>query len=293
MSKPFFSIIIPAFNRAYILTQTIESVLLQTFNDFELIVVDDGSTDNTKEVVQNILDSRLTYIYQHNAERSVARNNGIRNSKGKYICFLDSDDWYENNHLQTLFDRIKTTNFPEALFFTHYYIFHHDNKSVPEIPLMNISPIKYMLKNPVIPARVCVHHTILEKFKFREDIVIVEDQVLWTTIAAHYPVFQIPEFTVVYHLHEDNSINIKKNCFRPRLEGMNLLFDQTDVGPLISKKEKNEIISNCYYGIAKHYAFKKDYLKMCLNVFLSLVSDVKSPQTKSKFYMLLYPSKSY
>ena len=107
--RPFFSIIIPTYNRGHVLGKTIQSVINQNFNDWELIVVDDGSTDNTKNIINDFSknDSRIRYIYQDNQERSAARNNGIENSNGKYICFLDSDDEYLQHHLSTFYDEIK------------------------------------------------------------------------------------------------------------------------------------------------------------------------------------------
>jgi len=293
MNPPFFSIIIPAYNRAYILKNTLDSVLNQTFTDFELIVVDDGSTDNTAEFIATYSDNRLKYIYQENAERSAARNNGIRNAQGKYICFLDSDEWYENNHLQVLFDTVIATDFKIAFFFTNCFYWENEKKHTQEIPLLNNDfPLQYLLQNPIIPARVCIHSEILKIYKFREDIVIVEDQVLWVTIAAHFPVFQIPVNSVVYRLHEDNSVNIKRNCYRDRLNGMRLLFKQKDMRNLIPAKTKREIVSSCYYGIAKHYAYKKKRIAMTFNIFLSLLYEPMGIQTKSKIYLLLFPSKS-
>jgi glycosyltransferase involved in cell wall biosynthesis len=93
MKSPFFSIILPTYNRASFISKAIESVIDQLYNKWELIILDDGSTDNTKEIVLSFNDDRIRYIYQENKERSAARNNGIRNAKGEYICFLDSDDY--------------------------------------------------------------------------------------------------------------------------------------------------------------------------------------------------------
>jgi glycosyltransferase involved in cell wall biosynthesis len=95
--KPFFSIIIPSYNRAALIIETLNSVCSQTFQNWECIVVDDGSTDTTRDVIEalSIQDDRIRYIYQDNAERSNARNNGIRNAKGEWICFLDSDDAFD------------------------------------------------------------------------------------------------------------------------------------------------------------------------------------------------------
>ena len=285
MSNPFFSVITPAYNRAYILPETISSVLRQTFTDWEMIVVDDGSKDNTQEVVNKITDSRVRYIYQENAERSAARNNGISNALGKYICFLDSDDWYEPEHLQILYDNISDKYFPEAMFFTNCYYFQHNKKIIPVFPVFT-DPKNYLLLNPVIPARVCIHSDILKKYRFREDIVIVEDQVLWVTIAFKYPVFYIPVLTVVYHLHEDNSVNIKNNCYKPRLDGLRLLFKQPETGSFIPKVLKRNIIGDCYYGISKHYFYKKNFVKMMLNLFYSFLYKPFSAQNKAKLFMI-------
>ena len=95
-----FSIVIPVFNRALTIEYCINSVLSQTNQDFEIIVVDDGSTDNTKEIVQGISDWRIKYIYQENGGASKARNTGIEFSVGKYVAFLDSDDVFLPHHLE-------------------------------------------------------------------------------------------------------------------------------------------------------------------------------------------------
>ena len=92
------SVIIPTFNRAALLKKAIASVLSQTYKDFELIVVDDGSEDNTAEVISCFAD-RMTYIRQKNKGPASARNVGIKKSQGDFIAFLDSDDWWERKKL--------------------------------------------------------------------------------------------------------------------------------------------------------------------------------------------------
>ena len=96
-----FSVIIPTYNRAHHLTTSYKSVQSQTLTDWELIIVDDGSTDDTKEVIASFNYPRIIYVYQENAERSAARNNGIQHANGEWICFLDSDDYFLPNHLES------------------------------------------------------------------------------------------------------------------------------------------------------------------------------------------------
>ena len=96
--KKNVSVIIPTFNRAAFLPKTIQSVLDQTAQDFEIILVDDGSTDNTAEVLDEFKD-RLTYIKQTNQGPASARNTGIKKSQGKFLAFVDSDDWWDKNKL--------------------------------------------------------------------------------------------------------------------------------------------------------------------------------------------------
>jgi glycosyltransferase involved in cell wall biosynthesis len=97
---PFFSIIIPTYNRAHIIRSAIEAVLVQTFSDFELIISDDGSTDNTEKIVMPLLkDSRIKYFVQSNNGVCAARNFGAKKATGKYLVFLDSDDSISENWL--------------------------------------------------------------------------------------------------------------------------------------------------------------------------------------------------
>jgi glycosyltransferase involved in cell wall biosynthesis len=93
------SVIIPTYNRGYILSQAIESVLAQTMRDFELIIVDDGSTDGTSDIVRGFSDSRIHYIQQANAGPGMARNRGVAEASSQYVSFLDSDDLWTPDKL--------------------------------------------------------------------------------------------------------------------------------------------------------------------------------------------------
>ena len=286
MAKPFFSILLPSYNRAHIIPETIGSVLNQTYTNWELIVIDDGSSDETKTVVGNIDDARVKYIYQDNQERSAARNNGIKNAQGQYVCFLDSDDLFEPQHLQVLFDDISERDFQVELLFTNCYYLNHGIKEKPELPELKDNSINYLLENSVIPARVCIHKDILKEFKFRVDVVIVEDTVLWVSIANKYPVTHIKEYTIQYRLHDDNSVNIKNNCFKPRLDGLTKLFQDKEIQNKAGKSLMRSILSDCYIGIYRHYEYNKMKSKKIGTILKAMIKypDIKF---KMKLYLLL------
>lgn len=99
-SASTFSIIIPVYNRAATVMPTLKSCLDQTFQDFEVIVVDDGSTDNLRSVIEGLGDPRFRYIWRENGGANAARNTGIDAARGKYVAFLDSDDLFLPNKLE-------------------------------------------------------------------------------------------------------------------------------------------------------------------------------------------------
>lgn len=107
MNSPFFSVIIPTYNRSYCIKRAVDSVLNQTFGDFELLIIDDFSTDNTEILLSQYTDVRLKYFrLDKNKGNAAARNKGIKEASGNYVTFLDSDDTYDLNFLKSLNNRI-------------------------------------------------------------------------------------------------------------------------------------------------------------------------------------------
>lgn len=125
MKNPKFSVIIPCHNRAEKLKRTLKSLDSQTFRDFEIILIDDASTDSTGVIMNNYKDFRYgVKVVSHHVrqERVACRNNGMKVSEGEWICWLDSDDEYMSNYLQILSDAIDT--FPEYRIFNFGSIIH-------------------------------------------------------------------------------------------------------------------------------------------------------------------------
>lgn len=294
MNKVFFSVIIPTFNRANILKNTIQSVLSQSFHDFEIIVVDDGSTDNTKDIILNIGDDRVKYIYQENAERSAARNNGINHSNGEWICFLDSDDSYKENHLNNFYKEIlkpKVSSEDPIMYVSeqeNYYVKKNKKENHFSNYIESNKP-HFFAKESVVPGRICVKKEILNDFKFDENIVIVEDADLWFRISCHYDVKFLNEATFIYHIHEDNSVNVKFNAYLSRLNGLKLTFKKPESSKLTSK-QKREILNNCYFGIHKHYVARNELFRSRFSILKSILF-YPEIRIKEKLFLFLFPNK--
>lgn len=118
LNKPFFSVIIPLYNKEDYIKETLESVFNQNFKDFEIIVVNDGSTDASIDIVNTYTDEKLRIIDQENSGLSKARNIGIRSSKSDYIALLDADDLWMEDYLKTIYKLIQN-NKKEFVFATN------------------------------------------------------------------------------------------------------------------------------------------------------------------------------
>lgn len=201
-----FSVIIPTYNREKLIGRAIKSVLNQSFEDFEIIVIDDGSEDRTEHVVNSFKDERIKYIYQENAERSVARNKGIQNTSGQWICFLDSDDVYLPYHLSTLESNISKNDDPK-LFITGNLIQNENIKIEHQlIDTLNSNILEEIANKFILMNSVCVHSSILIKNRFDPKYNIWEDTHLWLRIAAQYPIIQITKYTVVQMINDESSV---------------------------------------------------------------------------------------
>jgi len=199
---PKVSVIMPTYNRAETLPDALESLLAQTYLDFEVIVVDDGSTDNTRAVVEEYCkkDSRIIYYYQENKERSAARNQGIRLSRGEYIAFLDSDDVYLPEKLEkqvAILDSVRDSDFV----YCYYKLMDRTGNPVesgdsPAYALSgNIYPeiLRFTGVNIKTPS-VMVRKKLFEKIGgFDEKMKVCEDLDLWRRAARFTRIEQVQE----------------------------------------------------------------------------------------------------
>jgi glycosyltransferase involved in cell wall biosynthesis len=192
---PSVSVIIPTHNRASMVKEAIQSVLSQTYKDFELIVVDDGSTDNTHELVTSLSD-KVVYVYQPNNGRSSARNHGIRLARGKYIAFLDSDDLFLPTKLQKQVSLMEKNN-DYLLSHTSYQHINAEGDYIGEVKSGTFSGNVYpkIIRRCVIatPTVMVRSEALSEDTSFNETISIGEDAILWIQLARKSKILGINE----------------------------------------------------------------------------------------------------
>jgi glycosyltransferase involved in cell wall biosynthesis len=201
-----FSVVVPVYNRETLIERTIKSVLSQTMEAWEMVIVDDGSTDATAKFVLQFNDTRIRYIYQNNAERSAARNNGITKAIGEWICFLDSDDEYKSDHLFLINEFIEKEKPAPGLIATGMTIHNGETLKKKEFLDLKNNILCEIGEKFLIPTQVCVHRSILEKEKFDIRFRLWEDTHLWLRIAAQYPVYQIKEYTAIQNIHDEGTV---------------------------------------------------------------------------------------
>ncbi|MCQ2959985.1 MAG: glycosyltransferase family 2 protein [Bacteroidales bacterium] len=280
-----FSIIIPTFNRASFLTKAIESVLTQTCTDWELIIVDDGSTDNTKDVVLRYKDPRIRYIYQQNAERSSARNNGINHANGDYVCFMDSDNLMLSHRLQLLADTITT----KSCYYTDIEYRNEANTSSVikggkefGFPINKDELIQEIIATP----QICCATPILRKHQFNPQITIGEDMELLFRITDEFPLVYLPnQATIVEFEHEGRSVAQGSRASEKQLQTLQIMFSGNHPANKVSSKMKRWLKSAVLFNASKNYILEGK-IKGLLYLLRSIIIKPIQKNTKYKCNIL-------
>lgn len=202
-----FSVVIPTYNRAGFIGRTIESVLNQRYRLLEIIVVDDGSTDNTREVVESYRSNFITYIKIENSERGAARNTGIAHARGEYITFLDSDDLYYPDYLSNARESIVENNYP-SFFHLAYEIRDEKLNTLYSRKIIG-NDIKFLVKgNDLSCLGVFVRKDITDKFHFNTDRNLSgsEDWELWLRLAANFGLVTDSRISAALIVHNARSV---------------------------------------------------------------------------------------
>jgi glycosyltransferase involved in cell wall biosynthesis len=287
---PFFSVIIPTYNRSGMLKTAVDSILKQTFQDWELIVVDDGSADDTKNVVAQCKDTRINYIYQQNSERSAARNNGIANANGKFICLLDDDDYFLPQRLESLYSAVRSHREQLAMFYTGIGFEKNGNITLrQELTNKHKNIFDFIALATIGVPQTCISREILLKHKFNGSFHIGEDLELWLRIINEFPLYYLDDnFTVIARDHVDRSVSLEKhNPGKEELMMLRYIIKGDHPGRRISGVIRREKFSNAHFSMAKHFIFNGLKCKALAALIRSVWAYPGHRQTKHKFYLLL------
>jgi len=204
------SVVIPAYNYARYLPEAIGSVLAQTYPDFEVIVVDDGSTDETRAVVQRFDDPRVRYVWQENQGLSAARNTGIRESKRAYVGFLDADDLWQPNHLAAAVAEFARRGPEFALVAGTSVRMDQDKRELPtrirpEQETQELTAADIVLKTRFMPSSAVVRRSVFaECGDFDRQLRSSEDRDMWIRLGARYRLAHLSARTVLVRKHTSN-----------------------------------------------------------------------------------------
>lgn len=208
---PIVSVLIPTYNRALFICEAIASVLTQTFSDFEIIIVDDGSTDNTEMLIREFSDSRIIYIKQKNKGRSHARNVALSCARGRYIAFLDSDDVYLSGKLALQVSYLDSHPHVGMLYTSADCIDSAGNKALGKytatVSGRIYKSIAFFRPITITLPTVMVRRELFDEVgSFDENLHRFEDTDMWRRISKMTCIDALSEVTCKLRTHSDNSL---------------------------------------------------------------------------------------
>ena len=212
------SVIIPCYNHSHYLPAAIESVLQQTYSPVEIIVIDDGSSDNTKNVVQNY--PQVIYVYQANQGLSASRNAGIKKSKGMYIVLLDADDWLYADAIKINMGYLQPNAAAAYVSGAYDSVYEEKNMVVERKVFLKTNPYQSMLvRNYIgVPAAVLYRRRGFNEFLFDTTLKSCEDYDLYLKVSRKYPVLHHTDKIAAYRKHSSNMSSDFKVMLNAELE---------------------------------------------------------------------------
>ena len=291
MSDVLFSIVIPTHNREKFIVKTIQSVLSQTYTNFELIIVDDGSTDNTEKVVREIEDQRIQYHQKENGERGAARNYGINKAKGDYISFLDSDDLLYTKYLEEANLFIASNN-EINIFHQLFEVTNTLGKVIHSANYSNNNVFKSLITKGNFMA--CQGMFLKADFAksnlFNEDRKLAgsEDYDLWLRISVTTNIVINPVVTSALIHHPERSvvkIDVDRLINRKELM-LHYLFSNKLINSNLLKY-KRALKTGAYSYISLHIALSKQSKKTALKYLFKAINQSPMFMFKRRFFAII------
>lgn len=307
MDNVKISIILPVFNEQDYVSATLDSIFNQDFNDFEVIVIDDGSTDDTLRIVEEkFLDSTIPHkiIHQENMGVSSARNRGIEESCGEYIVFVDGDDYILTNHLSQLYNDEYDFSLVQMVKKENDIITNPHIYDVDEIATKDFIRQEFLMKIPFNFVQLSYKADIIKNnnLRFRKDISYGEDTDFAIRALSYGDSIKISnEITYYYLQHQDsliNTSNLKRFDFIPVLEDLSLFFknkNQKELADLImTSRIPKAIFGNMNYFFYNDYDYDEVINKMKeLDLFKKLAKFEGDRKFGLKIKLFLFNPKLY
>ena len=252
------SVIIPSYNYAQFIEATVNSVVNQTFKVQEIIVVDDGSTDNTRTIIKTLQDKyaehNLCYLFQENHGVSAARNYSYKKSCGKYLMFLDADDKLSPKAFEYIHSAIDS-NKDAGMIFGGYRAIGYSgkvhNRQATTLSSNRLHNVAKLLQGEMVglrPSSTILQHSVMEKIKFSEKVHVDEDTMFFSHVFANFNCVSIPEILVEMPRHSESVRENYQRIIETGINGVNELFDTLPDDP--------------YFGALRQYVLLKRYLKI-------------------------------
>ena len=284
----FFSVIIPVYNRSHLLGETIDTVLTQAYPHFEIIIVDDGSTENIKKVLDDKYSNepRVKYFHKQNEERGAARNFGLKQAKGDFAVFFDSDDFMKPDYLDIL-HKIIVENPGVNLLAAKYN--YDNNGKIEEHPVLQALPEGWygqdlFLKGNILACNYCIRikDNDYNLFPHERELASMEDWLFLLENLSHNKIFIKNEIGVTMRQHDERSMSNNQKVITARRKATDWALNRLELSP--SKKKTLIAWSHYFCGIHEYLDFKRG-----ASVKEALTA-IKEDGLQKKFLLLLAKS---
>ena len=284
----FLSIIIPTYNRAHLISESVKSALLQLYEPFEIIIVDDGSTDNTRQVVEGnfFLDNRVRYFYKENEERGAARNFGLKEAKGDYAVFFDSDDLMKPGYLSVLAAIIgKNENI--FLLAGHYNFITNNGKEI-KAPVQQLTEgwydRNYFLTGNILACNYCIRikDKQYEFFPFERELASMEDWLFLFANLQTEKIFISNEVCLSMRQHNERTMANNQKVIEARKKATDWIIKNLDLGEI--EKKKLKAWSHYFCGIHQYLDHKR------IGAVKESIAAIRLAGINKKFLLLLSKS---
>ena len=226
MSDIKFSVVIPLYNKEQSIVNTVLSVLKQSYQNFEIVIINDGSTDGSVDAVKTINDERIRLIHQDNQGVSAARNRGVKEASYEWIAFLDGDDLWETNHLEEIINMMDI--FPNEKVYVTSFEYSDKRKMYKHKRNNSIFKIKNYFKEAIKENLIWTSIIVINKSCFNVsgffniNLIRGEDLDLWARLAKNYNIIKSVTITATYRIDAENRTSLSKDLKRTHIYYLNI-----------------------------------------------------------------------